>query len=157
MNLRRILIWIGLMTILIGCLVPVLKLNGTYYLFLSGRYWGGSTDVLFALLVAFAALAMKKYEMLWVFGLIFLAWFIDDFRLTWQRISDLQDAYLFWGGWLLLFNGALFLLITLLLGEDREKISGFFASLDPEAPFREDDEDDAFEDSDEDQDPATVE
>jgi hypothetical protein len=158
MNLRRVLILIGLAAILAGCLAPVYKQGGTQYFFLSGQYWGSSTFVLFTLIAAFAVLAMKKEQMLWVFGLIFLGWFINDLRLAWERIPDLENSHLGWG-WLLLINGALLIALTLFLGEDREIIGGFFASLEPEAPFEGDDEGDTVEDdeSDEEQAPDAAE
>ena len=155
MNMRRALILFGLAAILVGCLVPVYEQGGTKYL---GIRVQGGTYVLFALAVAFAALALKKDEIMWVFGLIFLGWFINDFRLTLEQISNADNAHLSLG-WLLLFNGALFLLVTLLLGEDRERIGGLFASLKPVMPLEEDDEGEPLDDneSDEEEDPVTAE
>jgi hypothetical protein len=146
MGLRRVLILIGLAAILIGCLVPIYEEGDSKYLFLSGRYWGSSPYVLFALITAFAALAMKKDEMLWVFGLIILGWLVNDLRLTRQYVLDAENARLWWG-WLLLINGALALTITLFLGEDRERlgmvfgpVTAFFARLSPLQPPEEEDE-----------------
>jgi hypothetical protein len=108
---------------------------------------------LFVLIAALAALAMKKDEMLWVFGLIILGMLINDLRITWQQVADTDGASLSLG-WLLLFNGALFMSLTFFLGEDRERlmqsVRGFFAPLAPDAPFDLDEEgtDDEEQDTD---------
>ncbi len=149
MNLRRILIWFGLAAILFGYLAPISQQEDTLYFFMGGRYWSSSTYVLFALLAAFAALAMRKAEVLWVIGLIILGVLINDFRLTLYFWND----ELSWG-WLLLFSGALFLVITVFLGEDIDRlgkigdsVKAFFTFLRPIQPPEGEEEEDASGDT----------
>jgi hypothetical protein len=143
MNLQRALILLGIVAILLGWLVPISQQGGGKSFYPTGRTYGSFTYVLFALIAAFAALAMKKDGMLWVFGLIILGMLINDFRITWQQVADTDGARLSWG-WLLLFNGALMMSLTLFLGEDRERlvepVRHFFIPLNPDAPFELDDE-----------------
>lgn len=138
MNLQRVLIVLGITAILLGWLVPVYQQGDSKYFYPASRTSGSSTYVLFTLIAALAALAMKKDGILWVFGLIILGMLINDFRLTWQQVDNTDEASLAWG-WLLLFNGALFMALTLFLGEDRERfvesVRSFFAPLHPDAPL----------------------
>jgi hypothetical protein len=149
MNLRRTLSLIGLALLLIGLLTPISSEPNFDNYFAETRLDNSLWNMLLVLIVGTTALALKKDEVLWVIGLISLGILVNDFRIVARQVSDSDGASLSWG-WLVLFNGAAFMTLTVLLGEDRERLAtlpglsgvrNFIASLDPQAPLRiEDDE-----------------
>jgi hypothetical protein len=156
MNLRRKLSLIGLACLLIGWLAPIAHESDHDMYFPESRLNSPSAFMVFVLIVGTTALALKKDEVLWVIGLISLGILVNDFRIVAQQVSDTDGASLSWG-WLVLFNGAAFMTLTVLLGEDRERLAtlpglsgvrNFITSLDPQAPLRIEDDEESEENED---------
>ncbi len=129
-----------------GVFVPLAKINEqlTFY---TPNMVNGSTFVQITLVLAGAALALRREGVLWVIGLIALLVLGNDLRVVAHQV-DLNSTGELRGGWLLLFDGAAVLVLTFFLGDDRKHVGSlikeFFATdIDLDAEDDETDEDDA--------------
>lgn len=146
-DLQLVLRWVGLVLLVGGFFVPLAKVN-EQSMFYTPNTVNGSTFMQIALVLAGAALALRREGALWVVGLITLLVLGNDLRVVNYQVDHATTSGELRWGWLLLFDGAAVLLLTFFLGEDRSHVATvireFFAT---DIAFGDEDDEDEVNDT----------
>ena len=148
-DFRRKLHLIGLAVLLIGFFMPIYKENSFTHFYSEVRLYGSIGYVMYALIIVTVALVFNQDEHVWFLGLMILGMIINDWRTLYQQVQNMEQTHLMWG-WLVPINGAVILAMSVLADVDESErlfsvfgaVKKWWKSLDPMAPFEDDEYDD---------------